>query len=167
MLKNPKHENFAQLIVKGASATDAATGAGYGEKRAAVTGCELLKDSKINVRITELRVMVGAKVTEKLGIDKAWVMNQLVEVVQMGKAVEPVRDAKGNPTGEYKQNLAAANKALELIGKEFAMFVDRKEIRTGPLDGLDHEELKALNEALVTLAGSDRIIPVGTGSTRH
>lgn len=167
ILKLAKQEHFAQFIVNGVNATDAAIGAGYSERRAAITGCELLKDRNVSVRITELRALASERVTEKTGIDKAWVMNQLVEVVQMGKAAEPVRDNEGNPTGEYKQNLAAANKALELIGKEFAMFVDRKEVRTGPLDGLEHEELKALNEALSTLAEPSRFVPAGAGGTRH
>lgn len=53
ILKNAKHEHFAQLIVKGVNATEAAIGAGYGEKRAHMSGCELLKTSKVSVRITD------------------------------------------------------------------------------------------------------------------
>jgi phage terminase small subunit len=167
ILKNAKYEHFAQLIVKGVNATEAAIGAGYGEKRAHISGCELLKNPKVSVRITELSALVSERVTEKTGIDKAWVMNQLVEVVSMAKAAEPVLDSEGNPTGEYKQNLGAANKALELIGKEFAMFVDRKEIRTGPLDDLEHDQLKALNEAIAALSEPSGFVASGSNSTRH
>ena len=167
MLKNPKHEHFAQLVANGVTNTEAAKTAGFSERRAMVTGSELAVRPEVIGRIAELRVMVTERITEKTGNDKAWVMSQLVEVVQMAKAADPVRDNEGNPTGEYKQNLAAANKALELIGKEFAMFVDRKEVRTGPLDGLEHEELKALNDALTTLAAPGCIDPAGASSTRH
>lgn len=148
ILKNAKHEHFAQLIVKGVTATEAALTAGYSPRRAEVTGCELRKDRKISVRITELSALATERATEKTGVDKAWVMNQLVEVVKMAKQAEPVRDAEGNPIGEYKQNLAAANKALELIGKEFAMFVDRSEVRTGPLDDASTEVLLKLRKEL-------------------
>ncbi|MBZ4251897.1 hypothetical protein LAJ57_13410, partial [Streptococcus pneumoniae] len=38
----------------------------------------------------------------------------------------------------------AANRAYELLGKEMGMFVDRKEIRTGPLDEATPDELERL-----------------------
>lgn len=167
ILKNARHEHFAQLAANGVTNTEAAKTAGFSEKRAMVTGSELATRPEVIGRIAELRVMVTERITEKTGIDKAWVMNELVEVVKMAKAAEPVRDNEGNPTGEYKQNLGAANKALELIGKEFAMFVDRKEVRTGPLDGLEHEELKALNDAIEAITESGRVVAAGAGSTRH
>lgn len=81
-------------------------------------------------------------------MDKAWVLSQLVEVVKMGKQAEPVMDSEGNPSGEYKQNLAAANKALELVGKELGMFIDRKEVRTGALDALPTDDLEAMENAI-------------------
>ena len=85
---------------------------------------------------------------EKAGLSKGWVIAQLMENVSMAKSAEPVLDAEGNPAGEYKQNLSAANKALELLGKEVGMFVDRKEIRTGPLDGLPPEDASSLLETI-------------------
>ena len=39
----------------------------------------------------------------------------------------PVLDAKGKETGIYAYNGQAANRALELIGKELGMFIDRSE----------------------------------------
>jgi phage terminase small subunit len=167
ILKNGKHEHFAQLRVKGVSATEAAIGAGYSERRAAVTGCELLKVRNVIVRITELTELAMERATEKTGIDKAWVMTQLVEVVSMGKAAEPVTDAQGNPIGQYKQNLAAATKALELIGKEFKMFVERKEVLTGPLDSLEHEELKAIKDAISAITEAGIAFTPSISSTRH
>ena len=167
ILTNSKFEHFAQLIASGKNATEAARTAGYSEKRAQVTGSELLKNSMISVRITELRKLAPERATEKTGVDKAWVMQQLVEVVQMGKAAEPVRDAEGNPIGEYKTNLAAANKALELIGKEFNMFVDRTEVRTGPLDGVAHDDLKQFNDAISALLITQQVAPGSAGQTRH
>ena len=78
----------------------------------------------------------------------------------MGKQADPILDGEGNPTGEYRQNLPAANVALGLIGKELGMFIDRKEIRTGELDGLGGDELKQLRDALLFA-----IAPSQTAST--
>jgi hypothetical protein len=40
---------------------------------------------------------------------------------------EPVLDRDGRPTGEYIYAGAIANRALELLGKEIGMFIDRRE----------------------------------------
>jgi len=61
----------------------------------------------------------------------------------------PVLDAAGNPTGKYVYNGNVANRALELLGKEQGMFIERKEIgRPGSFDMLDDEELDSRIEAL-------------------
>lgn len=148
MLKNAKHEHFAGLVAKGVTGAEAAVTAGFSQRRAVVTASELLARPEVKARIAELNVIIAERVTEKIGIDKAWVMNQLVEVVRMAKRGDPLRDADGKPIGEYRQNLAAANKALELIGKEFAMFVDRSVVQTGPLDDASTEFLLKLRKEL-------------------
>ena len=53
------------------------------------------------------------------------------------------------PTGEYRYEGSVANRALELLGKEQGMFVDRKEIgKPGAFDALDDEELERAIELL-------------------
>lgn len=96
-----------------------------------------------------MRAVVTERAIEKGSVDKAWVLAELVENVKMGKSAEAVLNEDGEPIGEYKQNLQAANKALELIGKECGMFIDRKEIRTGPLTSLTDQQLDQLIAALV------------------
>lgn len=175
VLRNAKHEHFAQLIAKGGTTPPKAyVIAGYSDKGAAQSANRLLKDADVVRRVEELREAIEKpsreRAIEKAAVDKAWVLSQLVEVVQMAKQAEPVRDTEGNPTGEYKQNLAAANKALELVGKEIGMFVDRKEVRTGELDGLPHDDLKQVRDALAELAsGPAAGIPVAgsKGGTTH
>lgn len=108
----------------------------------------MLSDVNVQSRVAELRAAVTKKAVKKLEISKEWVLGQLVENVAMAKSAEPVFDNEGNPTGEYKQNLAAANKALELIGKELAMFVDRREVRNGSLDDASIEELLEIRKSL-------------------
>lgn len=149
MLKNRKHELFAGFYAKTGNARQAYIDAGYSPNGADASASKLLKTTKVAARIAEIRGNIAKVVQEKTGIDKAWVTTQLVEVVRMAKAAEPVLDHEGSQIGEYRQNLAAANKALELLGKEIGMFVDRKEIRTGSLlDEIPHEELKQLEEML-------------------
>lgn len=154
-LKNAKHEHFAQLVANGEPAARAYEIAGYSGKGAKQSAARLLTDADVCERVAHLRSVkvekvqqATAAVVEKAGLSKEWVISQLMENVSMAKQAEPVFDNKGIPTGEYTQNLAAANKALELLGKEVGMFVDRKEVRTGPLDNLPPDEAKALIDAI-------------------
>lgn len=154
-LKNAKHEHFAQLVANGEPAARAYEIAGYSGKGAKQSAARLLTAADICDRVAHLRSIkvekvqqVTAAVVEKAGLSKEWVISQLMENVSMAKQAEPVFDKKGQPTGEYAQNLAAANKALELLGKEVGMFVERKEVRTGPLDNLPPDEAKALIDAI-------------------
>jgi hypothetical protein len=68
--------------------------------------------------------------------------------VERAMQAEPVVDAEGVPTGQYVYNGNVANKALELLGKEQGMFIDRKEIGAGAFDHLDDDELSKTIEAL-------------------
>lgn len=156
MLNNAKHEHFAHLIAKGETPPKAYVKSGFSERGAAQSANRLLKNADVSERIAQLRKSIEEpareRAIEKAAVDKAWVLDQLIEVVKMAK--EPA-----------EMNLAAANKALELIGKEFAMFVDRKVVQTGPLDDLEHEELKQLQKALNDLT---RGTVAGTkGATKH
>lgn len=154
-LKNAKHEHFAQLVSNGETQARAYVLAGYNEKGARQNAARLIANDDVRDRIDALRRQkesVHAQATKAViaeaALDKAWVLKRLSRIVDMGMAAEPVKDAEGNPVGEYRANLQAANKALELIGKEAGMFIDRKEIRTGPLDGLPPEEANSLLETI-------------------
>jgi hypothetical protein len=56
--------------------------------------------------------------------------------------------------GEYVYNGSVANKALELLGKEFGMFIDRKEVgRPNEFARMSDEELDAfLRESIEALS---------------
>lgn len=141
----PKQEAFCLAYIETGNASEAYRRAYNAAKMKDKTIWErasnLMANSKVTARVEELRAAVTSKAVKKLEISKEWVLEQLVENVKMAKQAEPVYDNDGNPIGEYKQNLAAGNKALELIGKELGMFVDRKEIRTGALEEADTETL--------------------------
>lgn len=152
ILKNAKHEHFAQLVAGGKSPPVAYVTAGYSDGGAVQSANRLLKNADVVLRIAQLRKAVEEpsreRAIEKAAVDKAWVLSELIEVVKMAKQAEPVRDAEGNPIGEYKQNLAAANKSLELLGKELGMFIDRSEVRSGRLDDVPIAELEAVDQAI-------------------
>ena len=57
-------------------------------------------------------------------------------------------DSSGKPTGRY--NGPTVHRALELIGKEFRMFIDRKEVGTpgefAELENMNADQLRAFSQ---------------------
>lgn len=154
-LKNAKHEHFCQLVSNGESATRAYVLAGYSDKGAKQGASRLLTNDDVCLRIECLRgqkeLMHKETVTaviQNAGISKEWIIEQLVENVAMAKSAIPVLDSEGIPTGEYKQNLAAANKALELLGSELGMFIKKVETGgPGDFERMTDDELERQLEA--------------------
>lgn len=116
-LKNAKHELFAQELASGTNASQAYIKAGFSASRA--NACRLQQDERIQQRLSQLlgeRARKHDKATEKavkeLGITKQWVLAKLVTNAE--RALE-------------REDGSTANRALELIGKEQGMFIDRKE----------------------------------------
>ena len=73
--------------------------------------------------------VVVAKVIEKTAITRSYVMEKLQENMKMAMSLDP-------PNG------SVANRALELMGKEIGMFIDRKEItHITEFDDMSDEEL--------------------------
>ena len=99
--------------------------------------------------MAELRQAISTHTVEKTSVSKAWVIAKLVENVERAMQAVPVLDRQDNPTGDYTYQGNVANRALELIGKEYGMFIDRKEIGgAGAFDHLDDDELSRTIEAL-------------------
>lgn len=105
VLENPRHEAFAQALAKGNTADEAYIQAGYAENRGNAT--RLKANESIQRRVAELQGMAADRVV----VDREWVLAKLIE----------------NAKNTQESNPAASNKALELIGKELGMFVDRSE----------------------------------------
>lgn len=62
-------------------------------------------------------------------VTKEFVMLRLRHVVDRAMGAVPVFDKDGQPTGEYKSDFNAANKALELLGKQQGMFKEESRIQ--------------------------------------
>lgn len=105
VLPNARHEAFAQALAKGKTADEAYKLAGFSANRGNAT--RLKANESVSARVAELQSMVA----ERAVVDREWVLAKLIE----------------NANNNQESNPSASNKALELIGKELGMFVERTE----------------------------------------
>ena len=113
ILPNPQYEQFAHCRAVGMSQRAAAIEAGYSKNGAAVNGSKLEQRPAINKRILYLRERSNELAVESVGLTKAEILRKLGEISQ---------------TAFRNRDFSAANRALELIGKQLGMFVERKVI---------------------------------------
>ena len=122
VLKNARHEKFAQARASGKSIDDAYVAAGY--KRNGGNACRLNENESVAGRIREFQ-KGAAKIAK---VEAADIIAGLIEnykraAGQLPVARGPVGD-DGRPIGPYILvcDLHAANKALELLGKTIGIF---------------------------------------------
>jgi phage terminase small subunit len=110
VLDNSRHEKFAQGLAQGMSAAEAYRQAGYEAKGSnpESLASRLSRNVKVAARVAELKERAAVNVS----LSKEWVLENLIKNVKAGQA---------------NADLSPANKALELLGKELGMFVDRAE----------------------------------------
>ena len=130
ILKNPKNAMFCHHRVEGLSAIQAHTKAGF--SRHPSNAQRLNAREEIQNRIYELTVIAAAQAS----ISKSWILEKLK--TNLNQCMRP-----GNTF-----NPAAANKALELIGKELRMFVDRRHDTVVSLDNMTEEDFTAAGKIL-------------------
>jgi hypothetical protein len=128
-LKIEKQEAFAQAYAIHRKQGVAAVAAGYSKLGAHVAGSRLMAKPHVQQRVDELIAAADKKKLAAVTADRAWVLNMLVQNAE--DAVEA-------------KDRSAANRALELVGKELGMFVERKLDLKSPLDGLTADELLAI-----------------------
>jgi hypothetical protein len=125
-LPNYRWELFARGVASGLSLTTAYKNAGFevtDEKNVHAYSSRLGKNTQVQARIAEIM----ADHARSIMIDRQYVVGKLVENIE--KCMVPTRKII-NPDGTEETttyNPAAANKAIELLGKELGMFVDRQE----------------------------------------
>lgn len=86
VLKNPKHEAFAQARAKGATADAAYVEAGYSENRA--NAARLNSNDDIQIRVAELLQRVAEKVTTAQAETVEKITGELNEALAMAKGQE-------------------------------------------------------------------------------
>lgn len=137
VLTNARHERFAQELAAGKTATEAYTLAGY--KPDDGHASRLAGNGRIVERVAELQ----GRAAEGVVLTKQWVIEKLIENVDRAMQAIPVTDREGRETGEFTYEGSVANKALELLGKEQGMFVDRKEVgKPGEFERMNADELR-------------------------
>lgn len=117
-LRDPKHEQFVQLVVSGLSAPKAYTSAGYSTKGAPQSANRLLKRADVARRFAYLQAAIAQHGIQKAAVDRARVLARLDELSREAQA---------------KEQFTAAIRAEELLGKELGMFRDRLDV-TGSVD---------------------------------
>lgn len=104
-LSNKRHELFAHGLAKGLLPEEAYVRAGFKAHRQ--NAHRMMTNDDIRARVDELM----GKATEKLVVDRAWVLSQLVDRAKRYESEAP----------------ASSLRAIELLGKEMGMFVERSE----------------------------------------
>jgi phage terminase small subunit len=130
-----KQIRFTEEYLVDCNATQAAIRAGYSSRTARAAGCKLLGIAEVADAISAGR----ARQAKRTEITQDWVLRSLVTNAERCMQSSPVTDKEGAPIGEYRHEPAAANKALELIGRHLGMFPTRHEVTGrdgGPLEPL-------------------------------
>ena len=109
MLHNARHEVFAQELAKGSTQAQAARVAGYSDKTITVAASKLAHRPDISERVNELRDRGNKLAIVEVALSKEWVLTELQNLYFVGKR---------------KEQVSAATRCLELIGKEIGMFQD-------------------------------------------
>lgn len=120
----PKQQRFVSEYLLDLNATQAAIRSGYSPRTAYRTGADNLKKPQIAAAVAAAQ----AERSERTEVTQDWVIGRLVENVERSMRIEPVLDAEGEETGEFRYAGSVANKALELLGKHLGMFVERVDI---------------------------------------
>ena len=134
VLSDPRHERFAELVASGRTPADAYVAAGYKERTAYTCGPRLLKRPEVRDRVHELRQTAAQVSVTRSALNREFVLGEL-----MDNALKAKQD----------QQWASSNRALELLGKELGMFVDRAAHSfswDGDLSKLTDEQLDKLIE---------------------
>ena len=111
-----RHQEFAKLVASGVNPAVAYVSVGYSDKSPAQSGSKLAKHPKVFALIQQLRGEIRKvaieRAAEKMSLTRDWVIQECMDNVRLAKTL----DDKG------RLNLAAANQALEMLGREIGMF---------------------------------------------
>jgi hypothetical protein len=159
-LNNPKHEAFAFGMATGKTLAAALEAAGY--KPHPASGAKLLKNSKIADRVSFLKNEIALdrqknlrELSKQEGLTRQWVLEKLMKSAKISMGEQETPDG-------YQH--AGAHKALELLGKELGMFIERKE-EGKPGEFAELDELTDTDLVDIARRSGSRAIEAAFGSS--
>jgi len=142
-LRNTKHELFAERVAAGQTPAQAYVAAGYEGKTAYTCGPRLLRRTEVRARVNELQKTVAQTAVTRAAMNREFVLKELMDNALQAK---------------QNQEWSASNRALELLGKELGLFVDRSDHGfhwDGDPNTLTEEQHEKLVNHLIRLAVGD------------
>lgn len=146
---DPQQERYAQLRAQGLPPKDCIEQVGLTIKNPTLYEH---KNPAIVARIKLLQDAAAEEVVERIKVDKEWVIAELLRQYEANGKVVQAFDKQGNETNA-PQKANEALKALELLGRELGMFVEKKEVRVEHFDGVSDAELTRVAEELARKLG--------------
>ena len=144
VLRNPRHELFAQGIVAGLSRADAYSKAGFKGKNPSASSSAIYNRPEVQIRIKELLDNSAARSE----FSRKEVLDRIVQDWELARKLGQV---------------ASALKAAELYGRDVhKMFTERKEVGgPGDFDAKSEDELREIIQKEMHDLGwdSDAVIP--------
>ena len=150
----PEQEAYARARAQGMSIEDAIIAANV--KSAAFAKIRRTWEahgSPVKKRILLYTEQIAKNAIMKTGLDRAWVIERLMGVVDRCMQAEPVLDKDGEPTGEYKFDSGGANRALQLLGMELGMYKPQEEKPGDEYANLSDEDITRIAAELATQTG--------------
>jgi phage terminase small subunit len=128
-LTNRRREIFAMSVASGVTLLESALAAGYAPSRAQITGSELGRNSKVSVRITELREAIAKAITRHTSYSLLQAMFEANEALELAR--------KNSQPG---QMIAATTLKARLCG----LLIERRQIDYRDMTELSDAELESL-----------------------
>jgi 4-hydroxyphenylpyruvate dioxygenase-like putative hemolysin len=136
-LRNSRHEHFAQLVASGKGLRESFLSVGYSAGNAASCARRLSRNEQVRARIAELQSAAAKNAATRAVVDRDWVLSELRTIAENGESE------------------GARVRALELIGRELVMFVDRTDHRfswDGDFSKLSEAQLELVIKQLDAMA---------------
>lgn len=146
---DPQQEKYAQLRAEGIDPKECVEQAGLSIKNPSLYEHH---NPLILKRIALLQDTAAEEVIERIKVDKAWVISELLRQYDANGRIVQAFDKMGNETNA-PQKANEAIKCLELIGREMGMFVEKKEVRVETFDGISDAELTRIATELAGQLG--------------
>ena len=145
VLRNPRHERFAQAVAGGIRPAEAYVAVGYSSNGAPQSAGKLLNKAEVRGRIDEILGAAARSTIEQVSFDQVRVLNRL-----------DVLSREAEKAGQY----SAAARCEELIGRARAMFLDRSQNTVrwdGDLRSLELDQLEKMAPFFEAIAAGENL----------